>query len=50
MNATMQPWTAWSLLPWLVIVAGSIAICRKTANGKLDLRLVKFMKLRAENA
>ncbi len=50
MNATMQPWTAWSLLPWLVIVAGSIALCRKTADRKLDLRLFKVVKLRTENA
>jgi len=48
MDESKQHWTAWSLLPWLVIVAGSIALWRKTADGKLDLRLFKFVKLRAE--
>jgi len=37
-------------LPWLVIVAGSIALWRKSADGKLVLRLFKFVKLRAESA
>jgi len=50
MDASKQHWTAWSLLPWLVIVAGSIALWRKSADGKLDLRLFKFVKLRAESA
>src|SRR5437588_4451551 len=50
MHASKQHWTAWSLLPWLVIVAGSIAHWRKSADGKLDLRLFKFVKLRAESA
>ena len=50
MDDSRQHWTAWSLLPWLVIVAGSIALWRKTADGKLDLRLFKFVKLRAESA
>jgi hypothetical protein len=50
MDESKQHWTAWSLLPWVVIVAGSIALWRKTADGKLDLRLFKFVKLRAENA
>jgi uncharacterized membrane protein len=50
MDESKQHWTAWSLLPWLVVTAGSIVLWRKTADGKLDLRLFKFVKLRAENA
>ena len=50
MDDSRQHWTAWSLLPWLVIVAGSIALWRKTDARKLDLRLLKFVKLRAESA
>jgi uncharacterized membrane protein len=50
MDDSQQHWTAWSLLPWLVIVAGSIALWRKTDARKLDLRLFKFVKLRAESA
>ena len=50
MDDSKQHWTAWSLLPWLVIIAGSIAIWRKTDARKLDLRLFKFVKLRAESA
>jgi hypothetical protein len=50
MDESKQHWAAWSLLPWIVIVGGSLALWRKTANGKLDLRLFRFTKLRAENA
>ncbi len=50
MDESKQHWTAWSLLPWLVITAGAIVLWRKIADGKLDLRLFKFVKLRAENA
>lgn len=50
MDDSMQHWAAWSLVPWLVIVAGSVALWRKNADGKLDLRLFKFVRLRAENA
>jgi hypothetical protein len=50
MDDSMQHWAAWSLLPWLVITGGAIALWRKTADGKLDLRLFRFAKLRAENA
>jgi hypothetical protein len=50
MDDSRQHWTAWSLLPWLVITAGSIALWRKTADGKLDLRLFRFGKLRADSA
>src|SRR5437764_248001 len=50
MDESKQHWTAWSLLPWLVITAGAIVLRRKIADGKLDLRLFKFVKLRAENA
>jgi hypothetical protein len=50
MDDSKQHWTAWSLVPWLVITAGSIALWRKTADGKLDLRLFRLAKLRAESA
>jgi Glycosyltransferase family 87 len=50
MDDSMQHWAAWSLVPWLVITGGAIALWRKTADGKLDLRLIRFPKLRAENA
>jgi hypothetical protein len=50
MDDSKQHWTGWSLLPWLVITAGSIALWRKTADGKLDLRLFRLAKLRPENA
>ena len=41
MNETKQPWVAWSLLPWLVFIAGAIALWRKTAESKLDLPLFR---------
>jgi hypothetical protein len=50
MDDSIQHWTAWALLPWLVIVAGSFGIWRKVHARKLDLRLFNFVKLRAENA
>jgi hypothetical protein len=39
MDETKQPWVAWSLLPWLVLIAGAIAVWRKAAESKLDLDL-----------
>ena len=50
MDESKQHWTAWSFLPWLVIVAGSIALWRKTAKTKLDLRPLQFQKLPVEAA
>ena len=50
MDDLQQHWTGWSLLPWLAIVAGSIATWRKTAHGRFELGLLKSVKLRAENA
>jgi hypothetical protein len=50
MDEGMQHWTVWSLFPWLVIVAGAIALLLKNHARKLDLRLFKLVKLRAENA
>jgi hypothetical protein len=50
MDDSQQHWTVWSLLPWFVIIVGSIALWRKTDARKLDLRLFKFVKLRAESA
>ena len=48
MDDSQQHWTAWSLLPWLVILAGSTALLATTRGRKFDLRLLKL--LRAENA
>lgn len=50
MDDSRQHWTAWSLVPWLVITAGSIALWRKTADSKLHLHLFRLTKLRAESA
>lgn len=50
MDDSMQHWAAWSLLPWIVITLGSLALWWKIAGGTLDLRQLKFLKLRAENA
>jgi len=50
MDDSKQHWTAWSLLPWLVITAGSIALWRKAANRELDLRPLQLEKLPAETA
>jgi len=47
MDDPQQHWTAWSLLPWLVILAGSTALLATTRGRKFDLRLLKL--LRAEN-
>jgi hypothetical protein len=41
MDQTKQPWVAWSLLPWVVLIAGAIAPGRKAAESKLDLRLFR---------
>jgi Gpi18-like mannosyltransferase len=40
MDDAQQHWIAWSLLPWIVIIAGSIALWRKTASRKIELRLL----------
>ena len=50
MDDSRQHWIVWSLLPWIVIALGSIALFRKIAVGKLNLRLFRFVKLRAESA
>ncbi len=50
MDDSMQHWAAWSLLPWIVITLGSLALWWKIAGGTLDLRPLKFLKLRAESA
>jgi uncharacterized membrane protein len=50
MDDSMQHWTGWALLPWLVIVGGSFAIWRKLHARKLDLGLFNLVKLGAENA
>jgi len=41
MDESKQPWIVWSLLPWLVLMAGTIALWRKTAERNLDLRLFR---------
>ena len=50
MDDSMQHWAAWSLVPWLVLIVGSLALWQKTRGRKLDLRLLKLVKLRVENA
>lgn len=50
MDDGLQHWTAWSLLPWIVIALGSLAVWRKISVGRLNLRLFRFVKLRAESA
>jgi len=49
MDDSQQHWIVWSLLPWLVIVAGAITLWLKTAEGELELRLLRLLKLRAES-
>ena len=41
MDETKQPWVAWSLLPWLVLIAGGIVLWRKVAERKLDVPLFR---------
>ena len=50
LDESKQPWAAWSLLPWLVLIGGAIVLWRKNAPGNVDLRLFRFVKLRAEGA
>jgi hypothetical protein len=49
MDESQQHWTVWSLLPWLVIVAAAITLWRKTAEGRLELRLLRLLKLRTKS-
>jgi hypothetical protein len=48
MDDSKQHWTAWSLLPWLFLIVGSLALWRRAHAGTLDLSLFKFAP--AENA
>jgi uncharacterized membrane protein len=50
MDELKDRWVPWSVLPWIVITAGSIAFARQMAQGKLDLGLFRFAKLRPEKA
>jgi uncharacterized membrane protein len=50
MDDSRQHWTAWSLLPWIVITAGAITLWRKAVNEKLGLGFLQFQKLRPESA
>jgi hypothetical protein len=34
-------WVPWSLLPWIVLIVGSIALWWKTADGKIGLPLFR---------
>jgi len=43
-------WAPWSLLPWAVITAGSIAVWQKTATREVDLRPFQLEKLPVETA
>src|SRR5256886_4101583 len=44
MADSQQHLTVWSVLPWLVILAGSTALFAKTRGRKLDLRLLKLLR------
>lgn len=50
MDDSKQHWTAWSLFPWTVIVAGSLVIWRKSLTGKINLGLLPLQKFRTESA
>ena len=50
MDDSKQHWTAWSLFPWTVIVAGSLVIWRKSLTGKINLGLLPLEKFRTESA
>ena len=49
MDDSKQHWTAWSLLPWLVIIIGSLALWNRRTR-KSDLPSLGFARLRAERA
>ena len=50
MDDSKQHWTAWSLLPWTVILAGSVLLSRKSLTGKINLGLLPLEKFRTESA
>jgi hypothetical protein len=50
MDDSMQHWSAWALVPWLVIGIGALMLSRKIPVDKFNLRLFRFVKLRAESA
>src|SRR5438874_1481336 len=50
MDESSQHWIVWSLVPWSVLIAGTIALWLKRSRGKLDLPFVRLAKLRDENA
>jgi Gpi18-like mannosyltransferase len=50
MDDSKQHWTAWSLLPWTVILAGSLVLWRKSLTGAINLGLLPLEKLRTESA
>ena len=50
MDDSMQHWSGWSLVPWLVIGIGALVLSGKIPVDKFNLRLFRFVKLRAESA
>ena len=49
-NKISELWLPWSLLPWAVLIAGSILLWKRTAQGIPALRLLSFETLPAESA
>lgn len=43
-------WAPWSLIPWIVLIVGAVALWRKTAAAKPALRVFSFETLRIEIA
>jgi hypothetical protein len=46
-NEVNGVWAPWSLLPWIALIAGSIALWRKTVQAEPALRLFSFETLSA---
>jgi hypothetical protein len=51
MDESTQPWIVWSLLPWIVLIAGgSIILWKKATGRKLHFDAVRLETLRAKSA
>ena len=50
MDDSQQHWIAWSLLPWIAIIIGSIGLWRRNASGKIDLLCSSRGSLMVESA
>jgi len=50
MDDSKQHWTEWSLLPWLVLIVGSLALWWNRRTRMSDLASFGFARLRAESA